>query len=165
MIIEPKHHQGIVPFFVYGTLLLGEGNDRRWHDLVDRVEQNLVVAGYQLAVNHIEGYIASFPYAVSDSDPDHYVMGDLLWPNSDESAGKMTEDFDRLEGHPHHYVRTSVKVLRNAHETVESWMYVLARPEIWESRMKKIGSSWREYLKREQQLGQRSWDMQTYAGI
>ena len=167
MIIEPKRHQGIVPFFVYGTLMLGEGNDRMWHRHVDRIEQNLVVPGYQLGVNVIDpSVIASFPYAMSDPDPDHYIMGEVLWPDSDEAAGWLTKELDRIEGHPNHYKRISVEVLRNAHESVTAWMYVMAREEIWGSRITKIGSSWREYLKRQHQLGHsRSWEMQTYAGI
>lgn len=162
MIIEPKHHQGMMPFFVYGTLMLGESNDRCWHDLVDRVEQGLVVAGYQLAVNAPAGYRGMFPYAIPDPDPDHYVIGELLWPSSDEAAGAMTEIFDRLEGHPRHYVRTEVQVLRNAREKVPGWMYVMAQVQ-FRSQLTKIGSSWRVHCKFNP-VGEiaGSWD---YAGI
>lgn len=157
MIVAPKHHKGVMPFFVYGTLMLGEGNDARWHDRVDRVEQGLVVAGYQLKAFDTDSHVATFPYAMVDPDPDHYVMGELLWPASDEDAGWLTASFDGLEGHPDNYVRTEVMVLRNARETVPAWMYVYPDSVLNNHHLVTIGSSWKDYLRRKDQSGAKAW--------
>ncbi|HVE28375.1 MAG TPA: gamma-glutamylcyclotransferase family protein [Sporichthya sp.] len=156
MILEPApHHQGIMPFFVYGSLMTGFGNATIWNDRIDRIEQNLIVTGYQLFGLEAPGTAAPYPYAVPDPDPDHFIMGELLWPSCDIDAGQVTKDFDWVEGHPQHYLRQEVAVLRGRDRTVKAWMYVFPSDRHLIPRLTPLGSSWRVYRDQCQRQGKR----------
>lgn len=137
------HHVGVMPFFVYGTLMHSSGAADRWIDQVDRIERNLIVTGYSLYVTH-----GSFPYALEVPDPDTYVFGELLWPKSDYAAGVLTRRFDAIEGHPDFYVRTMVEITRSRTSTQTAWMYVLpTEHKIPGTTYMPIGSSWRMWVR------------------
>lgn len=134
---------GIMPFFVYGTLLNEAGGWRRWLQWVNRVERNLIVPGYSLFVTH-----GAFPYAMKAAE-NEYVIGELLHPLNDKAAGDMTIAFDDIEGHPHFYKRTEVTVMRSRTEQVKAWMYLMEpsrmiHPEI----CAPIGCSWIHWTKK-----------------
>lgn len=132
---------GVMPFFVYGTLLAADDGDRVWLQYVNRIEQNLIVTGYSLWTTH-----GAFPYAMESIDDSEYVFGDLLWPANDLEAGRMTRALDSMEGHPSWYVRTAVTVMRNRHSTQEAWMYVMPTAHMYApGACKAIGSSWMTY--------------------
>lgn len=139
-----EHHQGTMPFFVYGTLMWEWGAADRWIDQVDRVERRLLVTGYNLWVTH-----GNFPFAVKADNPDHYVFGELLWPSSDKAAGILTERFDRIEGHPNFYYRTEVTVTRTSQSKQQAWMYTMPKEDLlrdaWGVSPASIGPSWRAW--------------------
>ena len=131
--------EGIIPFFVYGTLMMSDGGEDRWIDDVIRVERNLIVCGYSLYITH-----GSFPYAMEVDSPDEYVFGELLWPRNDVAAGLMTKRLDQIEGHPSFYRRTLVDVTRNSRSTQQAWMYVYPIGNCWDPmQLVPIGASWR----------------------
>ena len=146
---------GIIPFFVYGTLMMADNGEGAWIADVDRVERHLIVTGYSLFVTH-----GHFPYAMKVENPNEFVFGELIWPADADSARKMTARFDSIEGHPHFYTRTLVEVTRNSRSTEAAWMYVFHTKHAWEpAALKSIGSSWRTWKSQNPQedKGERPW--------
>ncbi len=111
-----SHH----PIFVYGTLRTGQGNWRRLLDGHTTAETPAALPGARL-------YAAGLPYAVATADPYDIVIGDLIdiHPNDYD---QVLAALDRLEGHPHHYVRTELPTA-TTHGTRLAWVY-LAAPDV-----------------------------------
>lgn len=104
------------PFFVYGTLRPGQGNDRLWRgDAVAFDDGECIVKGYRLVGR------GSIPYAVRAEGKQ--VVGCLVDPFVDAYAN-VARALDGLEGYPVHYDRIVVDVYRPGRlEPMEAWMY------------------------------------------
>lgn len=89
----------VLPFFVYGTLKVGEGN----HQLVARNVTSIQEARVHRARIFDGG---AFPYTyieLSYADQD-VVYGELIWVLP-ESFSSVLATLDTLEGHPNFYKR------------------------------------------------------------
>lgn len=105
-----------VPYFVYGTLRPGCGNDVWW--------QGLARAAHDGAV-HADGYGLVFrglPYAVTA--PGCSTVGALIVPDDDPVAQRqLRRNLDTLEGHPVGYRRTLIDV-RAPDDMTQAWIYL-----------------------------------------
>lgn len=119
------HDDLFIPYFVYGTLKPGFGNDWLWREVgaTDVFDGRCFAPEYAL-------WSRSIPYAVpideavklggDDIRPAH---GTLLIPPRDEFlAIRMRDNLDGLEGHPAHYFRTKTIVFR-PNATLTAWIY------------------------------------------
>ena len=94
-----------LPFFVYGTLRPGQGNDRRWITrAVAEHDGEARVLGFRLV-----GARQFFPYAIATGDPTDVAYGAVIRPVPGEYANVL-RSFDQLEGYPNHYDRVPVQV-------------------------------------------------------
>jgi gamma-glutamylcyclotransferase (GGCT)/AIG2-like uncharacterized protein YtfP len=102
------------PFFVYGTLRPGYGNDRLWHGRAhDRHDGECYVTGFRLVGR-------GFPYAIPAEGAE--AVGALIVPDADHYED-VTRDLDRLEGVPTHYYRDLVVITTPEGYRV-AWMYI-----------------------------------------
>lgn len=123
---KPIEH---LPFFVYGTLLPGHPNYKRFFTKIKPVaEENASLCNHVLIGTKHSG----FPYMAQGSDtPEFYrqlveennmVEGRLLW-FSDEHFPTILEALDYLEGVPDHYNRKIVEVEGYDHVRYRAWTY------------------------------------------
>lgn len=111
------------PFFTYGTLRpLGLlSNVWRERRAVAALDGDVFVDGYRLVFAEPH---CSFPYAIPA--PGERLIGSLVSCNNDEYAA-LVDDFDRIEGYPHHYDRLLVDVHLNLSNPTwfhQAWLYV-----------------------------------------
>lgn len=103
-----------VRVFVYGTLREGEGN----HRLLPSDKgtfKTVVLKGFRL-------YLEGLPYAIQGSEDDEMVAELWTFDLEPQEATALVERLDRLEGHPHFYIRTLLwvnSIKRNV------WIYLL----------------------------------------
>ncbi|MEV7724093.1 gamma-glutamylcyclotransferase family protein [Streptomyces sp. NPDC087917] len=123
--VERPDPDGVLPFFVYGTLRPGEVN----HDLFLRgrtaAEEPALLADTAL----YEG--PGYPYAVER--PGSVIVGELVHP-APEAYGELLVALDRLEeyvgpGSPRNvYDRVARETLRPDGSRVRAWVYLAAPP-------------------------------------
>ena len=111
-----------LPFFVYGTLLLGQPNDFYWGDSVIKA-QPAALSGMVLYA------FPEFPMMVETEAADSYVQGQLIWVEPDRYATILAA-VDALEGfdpadHEHSlYIRSQQIVEAADGLNVNAWAYV-----------------------------------------
>ena len=115
--------------FVYGTLLSGEGNNRRY---LQNDESKLlgedVITGYKMYS------LGAFPAICAGLD--HQTITGEVW----EITDKILWDLDRLEGFPDFYDRTAVDTKFGI-----AWVYLHDNQP--DGKLIESGS-WKEYLGR-----------------
>lgn len=116
-----------LPFFVYGTLILGQPNDYLWGD---HVEQTLPAM-----LDQVELYaFPSFPMMIKADALNAQVVGQLIWVDS-KAYQKTTRQIDMLENYnpadhdnsPYQRVVRTVTTMNGAE--VKAWTY-LGQPEL-----------------------------------
>lgn len=120
--------------FVYGTLLLGEGNHHILAQHGSKFVGTAICEGVSMCVTH-----GAFPYCTTAKD--------AAW-STNQADGEVYEvspecfrSLDMLEGVPHHYTR----VLRNilvGDTTRLVWVYVVTHIPLG---ARPIGNSWRAW--------------------
>lgn len=117
-----------LPVFVYGTLRPGRHNDVLWSwgatDVADGVAKAF---GIKLTHN------GSIPFARATDDPTDFTVGALI-VTTPETWRYIIHSLDQLEGHPHLYERTRLKIDVDG-EPVDAWVYLVgpdfpAHPEV-----------------------------------
>lgn len=109
-----------LPFFVYGTLRPGCGNDRFWVDRATATDDGVAyVIGWKLVTN------GGFPYLVRAASAQS--VGCLVRPRR-EHYDRVRDSFDALEGVPRHYLRIEVAVMTPA-GPVMAWTYTPTHPD------------------------------------
>lgn len=136
-----------VPYFVYGTLRPGMGNDWCWRDSqatcykdgqVIAPQWGLVGRGIPFAVP-----IDVLRYAGGDHI--RPAVGALIYPGSDPV--RLRTELDALEGHPHAYLRVPTVVYdRMTDDACIAWIYTMSRLDysIGESRETIASGDYRE---------------------
>jgi gamma-glutamylcyclotransferase (GGCT)/AIG2-like uncharacterized protein YtfP len=125
---EETYRSMLNAFTFYGTLKRGHGNHRLMDGAIESIEP-CTVDNYTLFGDGI-------PYA--RPAPGLYVSGELVRIEPSKLPGVL-ERLDRLEGHPHHYIRTLVRVRVRSGELQPAWMYV-AVSATWSTN--HIGAVW-----------------------
>lgn len=125
---KPIEH---LPFFVYGTLLPGHDNYRRFFTKIKPVSAQ---GGAELPDHILLGNkYAHFPYMADAADlpdwakdiehgNDMDVRGVLLFFR-EEDFPKIVEALDYLEGVPDHYNRKVVEVITDDRKLLRAWTY------------------------------------------
>jgi len=128
-----------LPFFVYGTLRPGQGNDGIWHRLAfAKFDGKCRVIGYRLVTN------GAFPYALPAKMDQSF--GCLIVPipeHYDECRDRM----DQLEGVPSHYTRETTAVL-TPEGAVMAYIYVPRRYEAMADMPEVHGNDWTQHERR-----------------
>jgi gamma-glutamylcyclotransferase (GGCT)/AIG2-like uncharacterized protein YtfP len=101
--------------FVYGTLMKKYWNHRRLG--------NSKFIGNATTFDKYPMINRGIPYLFNVPGRGHEIKGEVYHVTSPS----IMEDLDHLEGHPHHYVRTRIKVDIEGKET-EVFVYFSARP-------------------------------------
>ena len=113
------------PFFVYGTLRPGFGNDWLWHNVAHAVE-NCRISGYRLALDY------GLPFAVRTANPDDSVIGSLIRQDTDDLDVRhdLLRSLDRLEGYPTMYDRSIATVYGpDGSVSDTAWVYHAPHPD------------------------------------
>lgn len=108
-----------LPYFVYGTLRPGGGNDDIWGYCVATAchDGEVFVEGWEM-------YGLGVPTVVRTDDETSRVYGALIVPPLDEDLRiRLRNALDDLEGHPRAYVRENVLVHLPDRRLVSSWIY------------------------------------------
>ena len=113
------------PYFVYGTLRPGVGNDRLWHGLADPVGDGEVTASGFIMV------ASGIPWAIHTGRDLDKIVGCLIVPRPDDwdSAAELRRRLDGLEGHPFSYERMPTPVLVDRRK-IWAWIYSPTHREI-----------------------------------
>lgn len=117
-VTDLDHRDLTLPYFVYGTLRPGLGNDKVWirNDATVLFDGEATVSGWEMVVNGI-------PYAYPINDHDKKITGALILPSDDFHESQWLRiALDSLEGHPNAYRRvgTWVQTPRGA---TKAWIY------------------------------------------
>lgn len=113
-----------LPFFVYGTLRPGFGNDRLWQGHAEPEWNGACqVPGFRLVGQGI-------PYAIPAEG--QRIIGCLVVPHPDRYLDVIA-DLDALEGYPSHYDRVAVWA-ETPNDRVRAWIYTPSRPAEYEHR-------------------------------
>ena len=111
-----------LPFFVYGTLLIGQPNDFYWGDSILK-SQSAVLCGMELYA------FPDFPMMVETKDLNSCVQGQLIWLEPDRYMGILAnvdalEGFDPADHENSLYIRTQLTVRTVDGLEVNAWAYV-----------------------------------------
>lgn len=123
-----------LPFFVFGTLRPGYGNDRTWRGLAhDAYDDEATIADHRLVSN------GGFPYCLPAEG--ETTTGTLIVPFPDcyETARIA---MDSLEGFPRHYNRKTVAVT-TPDGIITAWYYIPDDWEYYEGLRPVPGNNWR----------------------
>jgi gamma-glutamylcyclotransferase (GGCT)/AIG2-like uncharacterized protein YtfP len=127
-----------LPFFVYGTLRPGHGNDRIWRNVAyASFDGKCRVLGYRLVD-------CGFPYALPAKTDQ--AFGCLITPLPD-FYDEVKDRMDTLEGVPHHYTRETVAVL-TPEGAVMAYMYIPTHPERHAGLPEVFGNDWAVHQRR-----------------
>lgn len=109
------------PYFVYGTLRPGEGNDKLWlmAGATCHHDGEAYALGYQM-------YASGIPYAVPTGDGHDKVWGAIIKPSPTVSEQlELRMVLDALEGHPEHYTRVEAYV-STPEGPMNAWIYSMS---------------------------------------
>jgi gamma-glutamylcyclotransferase (GGCT)/AIG2-like uncharacterized protein YtfP len=110
------------PYFVYGTLRPGFGNDRIWINAGGRVELDGIasVRGFRMTAGGI-------PFAIPSDDRADTIVGAIVHPPrlDLDLCYELRQRLDGLEGYPHLYDR---KVVEVGPTGAEAWIYYRSEP-------------------------------------
>jgi len=121
--------------FVYGTLLSGEGNHRRFMGENATFVGPAFAPGFSLFTHH--GAFFPIMASVPACEPVAEVRGEVYEVN-DETLASL----DRLEGVPHHYQRVEITLTDGS----MAWAYTQPLRKATLSGARAIGGDWRAYL-------------------
>lgn len=134
--VEADEHSAHLPlpFFVFGTLRPGYGNDRTWQGLAhDLHDDEVTLADHRLVSN------GSFPYCIPAEG--QTTTGTLIVPFA-EKYMQAQHAMDMLEGFPRHYNRKSCAVT-TPDGVIMAWYYIPDDWQHYEGLRMVPGNNWR----------------------
>jgi gamma-glutamylcyclotransferase (GGCT)/AIG2-like uncharacterized protein YtfP len=134
----------VYPFFVYGTLMLGQPNDFLWEDCIGRVESGALPNGRLYNMG-------SFPMLIEGGGKK--VEGQVMYPRTNLSVKAydlLVQRLDNLENYDPEdidnspYYRELRTIFVGNDEAVTAWVY-LGRPPYTIGRPLINNGSWADY--------------------